>query len=225
MHIECGTTNKAPSITARRLIVSLALRELEGRRDASHTVMILCGDCNLKEEEAKQAAQDLQPEVREATLLNTWIVHKALGCRGGDVLFCKGAIGSDIYLSEGKSYSDRGMRGDDHDAFGVELALPMTPSQDPRASVCVRMRVHAIEPVGASQPDRLDGKMPTVPMESDHASRLGLPNQVFAHLCTRLMFLSLTRQILVHDPLVHEPTCLRHWSLHRATRMMLLKLH
>ena len=122
MHIECG--KKPPTETTRCRIVSLALRALEDRSDASHpVVMVLCGDCNLAEEAAKRATQKLQPTADAATYLNSWIVQPALGGKSGDVLFYKGAKGTAIEIPVGYSYDDRGVRNDCHDAFGVKLIM------------------------------------------------------------------------------------------------------
>ena len=59
MHIECG--KKAPKVERKVRIVEEALREMESSGSAQGAVMVLCGDCNLAEEAARRATQNLQP--------------------------------------------------------------------------------------------------------------------------------------------------------------------
>ena len=69
--------------------------------------------------------------ISQSKVDSQWLVLTANAGLSGDVLFLKGAGGHALDVDVGKSYEDRGVRNDDHDFFGVAMAIPMT-EQKPR---------------------------------------------------------------------------------------------
>jgi hypothetical protein len=60
-----------------------------------------------------------------------WQVFATLAQKGGDIAFVKGANAELFELPVGFSWSDRGVRNDNHDAFGVELAVQVDSASQP----------------------------------------------------------------------------------------------
>jgi len=120
----------------RKLLVKEALKILERKAateearerrangGASQSVVcILVGDTNLLTTDGEAAVQSLQPPVKQATLNNVWQVHGTNAQLGGDILFVKGANAALFELPVGASHRDRGVRNDNHDAFGVQIRV------------------------------------------------------------------------------------------------------
>ena len=56
--------------------------------------------------------------------MDSWQVHDSEQGLSGDILFVKGANTTSFDIPIGASYTDKGMRNDQHDAFGVTLVIP-----------------------------------------------------------------------------------------------------
>ena len=85
---------------------------------------VLVGDPNMTKEEGETAIQKLQPS--DSNFMDSWHGHETLFRCGGDILFVKGTNATVFDIPIGASYTDRGMRHDQHDAFGVELVILAT---------------------------------------------------------------------------------------------------
>jgi hypothetical protein len=62
---------------------------------------------------------------------NVWHVFATSGHAGGDIAFVKGCHAELFELQIGVSWEDRGVRVDDHDAFGVELRVGVDSASQP----------------------------------------------------------------------------------------------
>jgi len=82
---------------------------------------MLVGDTNLN----KQQAQTIYQADTSSASLNRWRTHAATHGLSGDILFVRGADSDTFDINIGSSYSDRGVRDDIHDAFGVVLKIPV----------------------------------------------------------------------------------------------------
>ena len=122
---------KAPTIPTRKRLVTEALEilqrkaETENQRangdDSQPVVCVLVGDTNLRKADGEEAVQSLQPPDKHAEYDNVWHVHSTIAKLGGDILYVKGGHAALFELPVGASHLDRGVRNDDHDAFGVEI--------------------------------------------------------------------------------------------------------
>ena len=106
-------------------------------------VYVLVGDCNLEKDEGEEATQPLQQH--EGAWSDDWHVHGTQAQKGGDILFVKGAHASLFELPVGVSHSDRGIRHDNHDAFGVELRLFAKNARQPDSTATLESnkRMHS----------------------------------------------------------------------------------
>ena len=137
LHIRT-TRHLTPTKTQRKNIVSQALQKLDKaaephqrahRRlpdddnddDFQPVVCVLLGDTNLSRSEAEEAVHFHQPGTTEWN--NVWSVHAANAQWRGDIIYVKGAHAKLFELPAGVSHAYRGVRNDQHDAFGVELKL------------------------------------------------------------------------------------------------------
>ena len=131
LHIRTPTHTKAPSVPVRQRLVtqaleilqSLAEKETQRRNgdDDQPVVCVLVGDPNLRKKDGEEAVQSLQPPPGKETVENIWHVHSAFAEKGGDILYVKGGNAAPFGLPVGASHSFRGVRKDDHDAFGVAI--------------------------------------------------------------------------------------------------------
>ena len=83
---------------------------------------ILLGDFNLKAEQTDQICQGVAGVPGYDT---QWHPQAAKAGRGGDVMLISGSDSTVFDIAIGRSYDDRGMRNDNHDAFGVAVQVPL----------------------------------------------------------------------------------------------------
>ena len=129
MHIRAPTSN-APTKATRKRIVQAAMAAMEdkartvssGASQPAAPVFALTGDVNLNKAESDTI---VQLESGEPSLVTQWRVLTSNAAKSGDVLFIKGALGEAFDVTVGESYTDRGIRKDQHDFFGVALSIPM----------------------------------------------------------------------------------------------------
>ena len=130
LHVRTPSGSKSPSIATRQRITKQALQALESRA-ARHprTIAVLTGDVNM---DNNQADAIVQPDVGEPDILRHWHVQTSNAALSGDVAFIRGTSSEAFDISIGASYTDRGMRPDSHDFFGVKLKMPLLhlPGQD-----------------------------------------------------------------------------------------------
>ena len=93
--------------------------------------MVLAGDPNLQGYDAQQCCQT---ETSDPTVAGSWRVVSSAYAKGGDVCFVKGATAEMFEIPIGFSYFDRGMRIDEHDAFGITIVVPLTRPKRPAPS-------------------------------------------------------------------------------------------
>jgi len=117
------------TISDKKKLVTEALHQLEAiakqeqqrHNGASQPIVcVLLGDTNLNTAGGIEAAQPLQPTIHRSWD-NVWQIFGTAAERGGDICFVKGANASLFEIPVGASYQYRGVRNDNHDAFGVEL--------------------------------------------------------------------------------------------------------
>lgn len=89
-------------------------------------VLLLVGDSNLDGELARQGVAQLQPTDPARNPNAVWQVKTTCFGLGGDVCFVKGCIADVFDVEVGKSYPEKGMRKDGHDALGIVMRLPVT---------------------------------------------------------------------------------------------------
>ena len=118
--------------------------------------MILTGDVNLRKDVATAL---VQPEEGEPDLLEHWHIESSNAAKSGDVAFVKGTASKPFDITIGASYSDRGMRHDSRDFFGMTLKVPLVkvpPPAMPRpgafAAFCRRAEHGSSASSGAPQP-------------------------------------------------------------------------
>ncbi len=78
---------------------------------------IIVGDDNLTTEQARQALQCVN------TADPLWQVHATLTDASGDHMAVSGATADVVPIAVGCSFSDRGMRNDQHDAVALALCV------------------------------------------------------------------------------------------------------
>ena len=172
LHIRTPQGKKA-TILFRKNTTIEAFKSLHGfccDGVAQPVVRVLVGDTNL----------DLKGGVHANLIFRDgggeqWQVHKSINGRGGDILFVNGATAEIEEISIGASYTDRGMRIDDHDAMCVAIKLKLphickaaasdtrevdidpTPCIPPIPLVCETIDAFeapvAFDTIGAFQPD------------------------------------------------------------------------
>ena len=115
----------AKHITFRRKVTKQALLTLEGIElgsglsSSAPCAVVLLGDCNLFPAQAEEMVQQ-----RKNELGNIWCVRSSEMGKQGDLMFIKGVVKAVVFnIPIGVSYKDKGMRNDNHDAFGVEIAV------------------------------------------------------------------------------------------------------
>ena len=120
MHIVCGGRN-APTVATRKRAVRL-LREhldaVEAPQQGTPVVRIMVGDNNLDSKQVRQALQRRQDDEP------LWEVFASPADFIGDNVAVCGAFAKFRPVAVGKSYEDRGMRNDSHDAVAVVISLP-----------------------------------------------------------------------------------------------------
>ena len=125
LHIRTPTGQKVPSVTTKQRICRNALEAIEHFAESSvfqPAVCILCGDSNLDQNAADVICQrDSGP----VTVDTCWHTEAADFGLGGDVLWVKGAETARFDITIGRSYEDRGVRRDRHDAFGARILMSM----------------------------------------------------------------------------------------------------
>ena len=134
MHIRTPSGGPTVSLQTRRRMVSLALKHLSSLgQDLSNkpVVRVLVGDPNLTAEQAAAAVQEATKSCSGTPLqfecgLQKWEIHSSEHGLSGDILFCSGAWIEPLLIPIGKSYAERGLRNDCHDAVGAVLKVPFT---------------------------------------------------------------------------------------------------
>ena len=137
MYIRSPSAQHSPTIRTRLRLVREALGTLEAygntvldtvpASERPGVVLLLVGDCNLDAELAGQAVDPSQH----------WVVKTTAAGLRGDLCFIKGCVANHIDVPVGYSYTERGMRPDNHDALGLILALPVV-SKDVRPRKMLR---------------------------------------------------------------------------------------
>ena len=116
MHIVCS--DNPPTIPTRQHVVRLVRQHLDGIAapdPGTPVVRIMVGDNNLLPQQARQALQ--QCTANEPL----WEVFAAAAGRQGDNVAVSGGSARVVPIAVGRSYGDRGMRNDAHDAVGVVI--------------------------------------------------------------------------------------------------------
>ena len=137
LHIRTPSGSKVgKKIPLRIKLVKEALHRIEniGKITTKKPcALVLLGDINLFQLQAEELVQ----KTREQRLAvhKQWHVEHSVNCKGGDLMFVKGAQSHVIDIPVGASYRDRGMRNDQHDAFGVTLLLPSSAPITPRPAL------------------------------------------------------------------------------------------
>ena len=145
LHVRTPAARRTPGITARQSLVFWACRELEEYAEQyDNAVLLLVGDCNLKETDARAAIQGLQPGDDIADWTNVWQIKTAGEGRGGDVLFCRGANASSFDIPIGASYgATLGTR-----TLGLVRSSPSTKWEN----LCSRGVRSLARPISAQKP-------------------------------------------------------------------------
>ena len=126
LHIRTPTTEKTPSFKTRYRLINEATDKIEeilfgGALQPAAGVLL--GDLNVTKKQAEEAIRNKQPI--NGSFEGVWHVHESINGLSGDILLVKGANAQRIDIPIGQSYpTDRGMRNDQHDAFGVQLVIP-----------------------------------------------------------------------------------------------------
>ena len=121
MHIVCS--KNPPSITTRQRAVKLLREHLETFKSPNQgvpVVRIIVGDNSLKTQQVQEALQ------REKNPDPVWKVFAALADGPGDHVAVSGATARFQPIAVGKSFEDRGVRNDQHDAVAIVLTLAHT---------------------------------------------------------------------------------------------------
>ena len=72
-----------------------------------------------------------QPTSGAPYLSKDWHTVASNARMSGDVACVRGTASRSFVVSIGSSYQDRGVRGYQHDFFGVMLTVPLVPRQEP----------------------------------------------------------------------------------------------
>ena len=124
LHIRIPT-KKSVSATTKKRLVQEALDIMEKASDScvlQPTVAILCGDVNLKQDNADACCQLRKGHPDQ---LSQWHTQTSSAGLSGDVAFVRGCDSQAFDVTIGHSYKDYGMRQDDHDFFGVTVSVPL----------------------------------------------------------------------------------------------------
>ena len=120
LFIVGGSKDKPPKLATRQRIVCELRNELEKCPVPDlqvPVVRLIVGDDNLSTDEARQALR------QETDMDPLWEVFPAREEGRGDHVAVNGATASVIPIPIGKSFGDRGMRPDQHDAVAVLLKI------------------------------------------------------------------------------------------------------
>jgi hypothetical protein len=124
LHIRTPSGTKvtvAEKIRTTKL-AKLKIQQYVGQRCLEQSVQILLGDFNLTAEQTRVICQG----VKDVSGYDTdWHPQAATAGLGGDVMLISGSDSTVFDIPIGRSYDDRGMRHDNHDAFGVEVQVPL----------------------------------------------------------------------------------------------------
>ena len=128
LNIRTLYEQRAPTLAMRVRLVQEALNVLKDysktalqsspATERPEVVLLLVGNCNLTPQMARLTVANLQPT-------DVWQVKTTRAGLGGDVCFVKGCVATTFEVAVGRSYHDRGMRNDQHDALGLILSLPV----------------------------------------------------------------------------------------------------
>jgi hypothetical protein len=124
LHIRTPTGVKVTFSDKTRItkLAKLRIEQYVGRRRLQQSVKILLGDFNLTAEQTLQICQGVSGVPRYDT---QWHSQAAKAGLGRDVMLICGSDSKVFDIAIGRSYDDRGMRNDTHDAFGVTVQVPL----------------------------------------------------------------------------------------------------
>ena len=140
LRVRTPSGPKTPSMATRLRTVKEALRRMTEyaemvmrtqmsaaeRRDP---VLLLVGDSNLTEDLCHMCVATLQ--LADAKSDNdVWTVMATANGLGGDVCISRGCAIDRFEVAVGRSFRERGMRNDNHDALGLALRLPVVKSKE-----------------------------------------------------------------------------------------------
>ena len=124
LHIRTPSGTKvtvAEKIRTTKL-AKLKIEQYVGQRCLQKSVQLLLGDFNLTAEQTRPICQGVKGVPGYDT---TWHPQAATAGLGGDVMLISGSDSIVFDIPIGRNYDDRGMRNDNHDAFGVEVQVPL----------------------------------------------------------------------------------------------------
>ena len=133
-------------MSTRREIVKRALDFLAGLHSQEWDMQLpigrlLVGDFNVTKDEAVAATQDAQLPARCAPFqrvhgLSRWQLHATENGRSGDLFAAMGCTIDELFVPVGTSFSQRGMRWEQHDAVAAAVWIPykIVPDAEPDSS-------------------------------------------------------------------------------------------
>ena len=124
LHVRTQTKTKV-KFSERVSITKLAKLSIEhyvAKKGLRKSVKILLGDFNLTAEQTNKVCQGVEGVPNYDA---QWHCQAANAGLGGDVMLISGSDSEVFDIAIGKSYDDRGMRNDSHDAFGVTVKVPV----------------------------------------------------------------------------------------------------
>ena len=125
LHIRIPSAGTHPNISTRKSVVKKALEQIMRKAKSSAfqpAVSVLCGDVNLDRDNADACCQ---ADHGDPDVSTHWYTQTSSAARSGDVAFVRGCPSEAFDISVGASYSDRGMRKDCHDCFGITVSVPL----------------------------------------------------------------------------------------------------
>ena len=134
LHIQITSHEAAPSVATRRRTVKMCLNYLaelhcsEWPKDFP-VARLLVGDVNMTGVEAEAAMQDTKTPkycaaAQRTKEFETWQIHTTEAGLSGDLFASMGCIVQKTDVPVGKSFAERGMRNDQHDAVGANVLVP-----------------------------------------------------------------------------------------------------
>ena len=124
LHVRAPNKIKV-KFSERAIITKLAKLHIEhyvAKKGLRKSVNILLGDFNLTAEQTNKICQGVEGVPNYDA---QWHCQAANAGLGGDVMLVSGSDSEVFDIAIGKSYDDRGMRNDSHDAFGVTVNVPV----------------------------------------------------------------------------------------------------
>ena len=124
LHIRTPTKTKV-KFSEKVAITKLAKLSIDhyiAKKCLRKSVKILLGDFNLTAEQTNKVCQGVEGVPNYDA---QWHCQAANAGLGGDVMLISGSDSEVFDIAIGKSYDDRGMRNDSHDAFGVTVKVPV----------------------------------------------------------------------------------------------------